>query len=141
MVTSQKGLDLVKKFEGLRLKAYKAIPSEKLYTIGYGHYGVSAGMEITEKEAEDFLKNDLKTAEKAVNGLNRQFNQNEFDALVSFTYNCGAANLKKLCANDRSKNIIACKILLYNKAGGKVLRGLQRRREAERELFLSNVGV
>lgn len=138
MVTSMKGISLIKEFEGCRLKAYKAVPSEKYYTIGYGHYSpsVTVDMVITEAEAESLLVEDLESSEKAVNDLCRSWTQGQFDALVSFTYNCGRANLAKLVTN-RCPETIANKILLYNKAGGKVLKGLTRRRRAERELFLS----
>lgn len=139
MKTSQKGLDLIKKYEGLRLTAYKAVPSEKYYTIGYGHYGkdVDPGMIITKEKAEEYLKSDLKSAEKAVDGLKRDFNQNQFDALVSFTYNCGSGNLRTLC-KDRSIEEIGNKITAYNKSGGRVLNGLVKRRAEEQKLFRSN---
>ena len=85
------------------------------------------------------MKNDLKKFETYVNNKSyvpHQLNQNQFDALVSFTYNCGPGNLKKLVAN-RTLPEIANEILSYNKSKGKYLRGLARRREAERKLFLS----
>lgn len=136
MKTSEKGLDLIKKYEGLRLTAYKAVPSEEFYTIGYGHYGkdVSPGMTITKEQADTYLKSDVKKAENAVNNLKKGFNQNQFDALVSFTYNVGVGNLKKL-ANGRSVEEIGNKITLYNKAGGKTLTGLVRRRNDEQKLY------
>lgn len=94
--TSQTGIELIKSFEGLRLTAYKAVPTEKYYTIGYGHYGpdVAADAVITTGEAETYLIGDLATAELCVNMCGLELNQNEFDALVSFTFNCGGANLK-----------------------------------------------
>lgn len=136
MKTSEKGLDLIKKYEGLRLTAYKAVPSEEFYTIGYGHYGkdVSPGMKITKEQADTYLKSDVKKAENAVNNLKKGFNQNQFDALVSFTYNVGVGNLKKL-ANGRSVEEIGNKITLYTKAGGKTLTGLVRRRNEEQKLY------
>ena len=136
MKTSEKGLDLIKKYEGLRLTAYKAVPSEEFYTIGYGHYGkdVSPGMKITKEQADTYLKSDVKKAENAVNNLKKGFNQNQFDALVSFTYNVGVGNLKKL-ANGRSIEEIGNKITLYTKAGGKTLTGLVRRRNDEQKLY------
>lgn len=136
--TSQKGVDLIKQFEGCKLKAYKAVATEKYYTIGYGHYGadVKSGMTITKAKAEEILKTDLRKFEEAVVCTGLNLNQNQFDALVSFTYNCGEGNLKKLI-NNRSLSQIADAILLYNKSGGKVLAGLQRRRAAERNLFLN----
>lgn len=138
MKTSENGINLIKKFEGLRLTAYKPVASEKLYTIGYGHYGVSANTVITQEQAEQYLIQDLVKFENIVNNLKRDFNQNEFDALVSFTYNCGQRNLATLCKN-RTNAQIANALLLYNKAGGKVLEGLTTRRKAERELFLKPV--
>ncbi len=137
MKTSQNGINLIKQFEGCRLSAYKPVAAEKYFTIGYGHYGpdVSADMKITQKQAEDYLKTDLVKYESAVDSTGLKLNQNQFDALVSFTYNCGAGNLKKLVAG-RTILEIADAMLRYNRAGGKELSGLTRRRHAERELFL-----
>ena len=137
MKISKEGIELIKRYEGLRLKAYKPVATEKYYTIGYGHYGadVDADMVITNEQANLFLYQDVVRFENAVNALKRSWTQNQFDALVSFAYNCGAANLKRLVAN-RTPNIIADKMLLYNKAGGRELAGLTRRRKEERELFL-----
>ena len=137
MRTSSKGVSLIKSFEGCRLKAYKCPAG--VWTIGYGHTaGVKEGDTITQEQADEYLRNDLAKYEKAVlkyDGI-YHFNQNQFDALVSFTYNCGDGNLKNL--TDSGKRTIAqisAKLPLYNKAGGVVLYGLQRRRAAERELF------
>lgn len=140
MELSKKGLDIIKKYEGCRLTAYKPVPTEKYYTIGYGHYGpdVTKGMRITQEQAEAYLKEDCAGAVKAVNKIEKNFNQNQFDALVSFTYNCGEGSLKMLCAN-RSVETIGDKIVLYNKAGGKVLQGLVRRRAEEQALYKSPV--
>lgn len=135
MRTSKQGLELIKKFEGIRLKSYR-LPSEKMYTIGYGHYGVSAGVTITQVEAENYLVKDLARAENQVNkyGTIYSFNQNQFDALVSFAYNIGS--IKQLTQQGtRTKAQIGEAILLYNKSGGKVLKGLDTRRKAERKLF------
>ncbi len=136
MDISQNGINLIKKYEGLRLTAYKPVSTEKYYTIGYGHYGsdVRQGMEITEAQADEFLKKDCQSAVKAVSALGKAFNQNQFDALVSFAFNCGSGNLKKLC-NGRSMEEIGDKIILYNKAGGKVLNGLVKRRKDEQALY------
>ena len=137
MTTSSKGVSLIKQFEGCRLKAYKCPAG--VWTIGYGHTaGVKEGDTITQKTADAYLRNDLAKYEKAVLNYDAiyHFNQNQFDALVSFTYNCGFGNLKNL--TDSGKRTIAqisAKLPLYNKAGGVVLRGLQRRRAAEKELF------
>lgn len=141
MITSNEGRRLIKNYEGLRLKAYKPVAAEKYWTIGYGHYGadVSQNMVITEAQAENYLTQDLKKFENAVNKLGRTFNQNQFDALVSFTYNCGAGSLNTLCRN-RNNTQIAEALLLYCKdVTGKVLPGLQKRRKQERELFLKPV--
>lgn len=139
MKLSKAGINLIKKYEGLRLKAYKPVPTEKYYTIGYGHYGADISREtiITETQAEELLRADLDKFERAVVSLNRKWTQNQFDALVSFAFNCGAANLKKLVAN-RDILQIADAFLLYNKAGGKTLNGLIRRRKEERALFLKD---
>ena len=137
MKTSSKGVSLIKQFEGCRLKAYKCPAG--VWTIGYGHTaGVKEGDIITQQTADAYLRNDLAKYEKYVLNYDAiyHFNQNQFDALVSFTYNCGARNLKNLTqSGKRTIAQISEKLLLYNKAGGVVLRGLQRRRVAEKELF------
>lgn len=140
MKLSKAGLDLIKKYEGLRLTAYKPVPTEKYWTIDYGHYGadVRAGTTITRADAEAYLLKDCASAVEAVNVLGCDFNQNQFDALVSFTYNCGAGNLRTLCRN-RTIEEIGEKIVLYNKAGGKVLKGLVRRRTEEQALYKKGV--
>lgn len=138
MKTSQRGINLIKGFEGLRLTAYKCPAG--VYTIGYGHTrGVKRGMKITEEEASAFLTADLRNSEKAVERYDSVYhwNQNEYDALVSFTFNCGTANLRALLRNGcRNRSQIATTLPLYRKAGGKVLKGLERRRAAEKALFL-----
>ena len=138
MNVSQKGIDLIKQFEGCRLQAYKAVPSEKCYTIGYGHYGsdVLPGMVISQAQAEALLAQDLIRYENAVIDAGLSLNQNQFDALVSFAYNCGSGNLKKL-VRGRDTQQIADAMLLYNKSGGQVLADLTRRRQAERTLFMT----
>lgn len=137
MKTSKNGIDLIKSFEGLLLESKQDVVG--VWTIGYGHTsGVKKGMKITESDAENYLLEDLKRFENAVNKLltHYKLNQNEFDALVSFTYNLGEGNLTKLTKNNtRNKGQIADAMLLYNKAGGQVLKGLVRRRQAERTLF------
>ena len=137
MKTSVNGYNLIMKFEGLRLTAYKPNPIEKFWTIGYGHYGqdVKQNMVITREQAVDYLMTDVKRFENAVNKLNLMLTQNQFDALVSFTYNCGEANLKRLVQN-RTLNQIADAMLLYNKGSGTVMKGLVKRRQEERKLFL-----
>lgn len=137
MVTSNRGIEFIKSFESCRLTAYKALPQELYYTIGYGHCGpdVTEGMTITTADAEEYLRRDLGTFEIYVNRITLPLNQDQFDALMSFTYNCGARNLRKL-TTGRTISQIADAMLLYNKAGGKALKGLTRRREAERALLL-----
>ena len=138
MKTSEKGIELIISFEGFWPKATKCLKSEKYYTIGFGHYGkdVKKNDTITKSKAIDLLKSDLEKFEKKVNKYSSyNFTQNEYDALVSFCYNVG--NIDQLTAKGtRSKKEIADKILLYCKSGGKVIRGLQKRREKERALFL-----
>lgn len=138
MNTSTNGIKLIKKFEGCKLKAYKCPAG--VWTIGYGHTsGVKEGQKITKEKAIEYLKEDLEKFEKLVNKYSKyKWNQNEFDALISYAYNIGS--IDGLTANGtRTKSIIADKILLYNKANGKKLAGLTRRRKAERKLYLTKV--
>lgn len=140
MKTSKAGIELIKNFEGCVLTAYKALPSEQYYTIGYGHYGadVKRGQTITKEKALDLLKKDLPKYEKRVEEYYNIYgwNQNEFDALVSFCYNIG--NIKQLTNyGRRTRAEIAAKIPAYCKSGGKVIKGLQLRRQKELELFLT----
>ena len=134
----QAGLKLIMEFEGCRLAAYQC--SACVWTIGYGHTaGVYKGMTITQAQAEEYLKQDVAKFEKYVNNatyvpITAALTQNQFDALVSFAYNCGAGNVKKLC-KGRTAAQIATAMLQYCKANGKVLAGLKRRREAEQKLF------
>lgn len=133
---SNNGLTLIKKFEGCKLTAYK--DSIGIPTIGFGHTnGVKMGQTITQSQADAYLKSDCASAEKAVNSYTKyNWNQNQFDALVSFTFNCGSGNLKTLLNNgQRTISEISSKITAYNKSGGKVLQGLVKRRAAEKELF------
>ena len=144
MKISQNGINLVKRFEGCRLTAYKPVAAEKYWTIGYGHYGpdVQKGQKITQGKAEQLLKSDLVRYEDYVQRYVKfDMNQNQFDALVSFCYNCGAGSLQTLVRN-RTPETVAQKMLAYNKgAGGVVLAGLTKRRQAERELFLRPVAA
>lgn len=89
------GLKLIESFEGLRLTAYQ--DSVGVWTIGYGHtQGVAQGQTITQQQAEAFLQQDLAVAEAAVNGRGLALTDNQFAALVSFTFNLSAGNLAKL---------------------------------------------
>jgi len=134
MNISKQGIDLIKKFEGCRLEAYKCPAG--VWTIGYGHTAhVKQGDKISASQAEIFLRYDLKVFELHVeHNVEHKLNQNQFDALVSFTYNCGLKNLKTLVKNRDIKQI-GNALTLYNKAGGKVLKGLANRRKAEQELY------
>ena len=136
--TSQNGINLIKQFESCHLKSYKCPAG--IWTIGYGHTaGVYDGMTISQVQAESFLKDDLFKYEEKVNKYYRKYiwTQNEFDALVSFAFNIGS--IDQLTVNGtRTRAIIIQKILEYNKANGKILPGLTRRRETERELFLKD---
>ena len=138
MKISEQGIALIKSFEGCRLTAYKAVSTEKYHTIGWGHYGadVKAGQTISQEEADALLLSDLERFVKYTNTYtkNLALNQNQFDALVSFCYNCGPGTLKKL-VSGRTVEEIAEHITDYNKSKGKVLNGLVRRREKEKELF------
>jgi lysozyme len=145
MNTSQTGINLIKGFEGKRLSAYD--DGVGVWTIGYGTIKYPNGVRVkkgdtcTDAQAESYLKNDLVKFENAINRFVKvPVNQNQFDALSSFTYNLGETNLskstllKKLNAKDYAG--AADQFLVWNKAGGKVMNGLVRRREAERSLFL-----
>jgi lysozyme len=128
------GLQLIESFEGLRLQSYQ--DSVGVWTIGYGHtQGVKQGQTITQQQAEAFLQQDLGVAEAAVNGLGQTLTDNQFAALVSFTFNLGAGNLKNLFKNGLAA--VPDRILLFDHAGGKQLPGLTRRRQAERGLYLT----
>ena len=142
MKTSPKGIALIKEFEGLRLKAY--LCPGGVWTIGYGHTaGVKPGMVISEAQAEEYLKADLISFERYLNGLGLALNQNQFDALISLIYNIGIGNFQKstlLCkarinANDNS---IMDEFLRWVYSKGRVLPGLQRRRLREMKLYFSN---
>lgn len=146
MQTSEKGIALIKQFEGCKLTAYQ--DGVGVWTIGYGWTQpvdgkpIRAGMTIKQETAERLLKTGLVSYESDVSRLVKVgLTQGQFDALVSFTYNLGARSLststllRKLNAGDYAG--AADEFLRWNKAGGKVLNGLTRRREAERALFLS----
>ncbi|EOG8089777.1 TPA: lysozyme [Enterobacter roggenkampii] len=146
MQTSDKGIALIKQFEGCKLTAYQ--DSVGVWTIGYGWTKpvdgkpIRAGMTIKQETAERLLKTGLVSYENDVSRLVKvDLTQGQFDALVSFTYNLGARSLststllRKLNAGDYAG--ASDEFLRWNKAGGKVLNGLTRRREAERALFLS----
>jgi lysozyme len=143
MKCSKAGIDLIKKFESLQLKAYLC-PAGVL-TIGYGHTGdVARGQVITEHQANVILSLDLEKFEEGVTDLTKDvkppLNPNEFSALVSFAFNVGIAALSKstllkfLLRGDRTN--AADEFKRWTKAKGKELPGLIRRRADERALFL-----
>jgi lysozyme len=142
------GLALIKAHEGRRLEAYK--DPVGIWTIGYGHTSaagapkVSPGMKITEAEAERILRNDLAKFERAVaDAVSVPLNDNQFSALVSFCFNVGPGGFRRSsvlrCVNDRQFDLVPGRLALWNKGGGKVLRGLVRRRMEEGELFMAPV--
>ncbi|MGL5713608.1 MAG: lysozyme, partial [Paraclostridium sp.] len=123
MQISQKGIDLIKQFEGCKLKAY--LCPAGVWTIGFGSTsGVIEGMQITEKEAEEMLKKDLRYFERWVSKLIEvELTQNQFDALVSFTYNLGEGALKGSTLRKKLNmglyNAVPSEMLRWNRAGGK----------------------
>lgn len=141
MKISDKGLALIKKYEGLRLKAYKCPAG--IWTVGYGSTGphVKSGMEITEAQANALLMLDVSRFETGVNALASCKTQGQFDALVSFAFNLGLGNLdsstllKKHKAGDYAG--AADQFPRWNKSDGMALPGLVKRRAAERELYVS----
>ena len=145
MKLNKEGADLIKEFEGCKLKAYQC--SAKKWTIGYGNTffedgtPVVAGNAITQQKAEqlyEIIADEF--ASKVAKLVPSHINPNQFGALVSFAYNCGVVNLqkstllKKVNANHNDPSIRA-EFAKWNKAGGKVLAGLTRRREAEANLY------
>ena len=138
---NETGLGLIKHFESLELKAYQ--DSVRVWTIGWGHTReVQEGMEITEEEAIAFLREDLQIFEQAVErNVEVELDDNQFSALVSFTFNLGEQNLKvstllrKL--NEHDYEGAAAEFKRWNKAGGVRMAGLVRRRLSERNLFNS----
>ena len=134
------GLALIKKFEGCELEAYQC--SAGVWTIGYGHTkDVVEGMEITQEQAEQMLVDELHEYESYINKyVTVALSQNQFDALVSWVYNLGPANLSASTMlkvlNSGEYEDVPAQMKRWNKAGGKVLEGLIRRREAEACLFI-----
>ncbi|PRP70895.1 muraminidase [Chromobacterium amazonense] len=140
MQTSANGINLIKQFEGLKLTAYQ--DSVGVWTIGYGHTGrdVKPSQTISSNQADQLLRQDLARFEQGVSNLIKvSIKQNQFDALVSFSYNLGLGNLQSSTLlrllNQGDYQAAAGQFPLWNKAGGKVLPGLTRRRLAEQALF------
>ncbi|UJB32647.1 MULTISPECIES: lysozyme [Chromobacterium] len=144
MNISANGVKLIQQFEGLRLKAYQ--DAVGVWTIGYGHTGpdVTPGLVISQAQADALLARDLNRFETGVSRLvSVPLNQNQFDALLSFSYNLGLGSLQNSTLlrllNQRDYAGAAAQFPRWNKAGGKVLPGLTRRRAAEQALFLQPV--
>ena len=141
MRCSQEGLELIKKFEGCKLKSYKC--SAGVWTIGYGHTeDVKEGDIVSSQEADKLLRADVFKFERYVEDeVKVELEQNQFDALVAWTFNLGVGNLrnstmlKKL--NNADYTSVPFEMKRWNKAGGKTLDGLVRRRQAESLLFES----
>ena len=139
MKTSNKGIELIKKHEGFRAKAYKC-PADK-WTIGYGHtLNVKSTDVITKEQGEYFLRQDVEHAEKEVNKHNLNINQNQFDALVSFVFNLGVGNFARSTLLRRIKAhpndiTIRREFARWVYAGGKILPGLVKRRKEEADLY------
>ena len=146
MKLSRTGLELIKKFEGLRLTAY--ICPAGVLTIGYGHTGpdVYSGLHISEERAEELLWADVQSFEQCINSfVNVKLNQNEYDALVSFTYNIGTtafinSTLLKLLNGGTERKVVAEEFKRWVKGGNnQTIPGLVRRRDEEKRLFLAKV--
>ncbi|MBO7305223.1 MAG: lysozyme [Bacteroidales bacterium] len=144
MRTSQRGIDLIKEFEGYSERVYMCAGGK--YTIGYGHTrGVEVGDACTREQAEKYLREDLQEAEESVLALiTVPLSQNQFDALVSLVYNIGSGNFydstirRVINANGGDMEKYRKAWMMWVKSRGKVLKGLERRRVAEFNLFCSN---
>lgn len=140
MKISLEGISLIKKFEGCELVSYQ--DSVGVWTIGYGHTkGVKQGMKISKEQANDMLFDELKEYEGYINDyVDVPLAQCQFDALVAWVYNLGPSALKSSTMlkelNKGNYEKVPSEIKRWNKAGGEVLKGLVRRREAEALLFL-----
>ena len=139
-VSQVKNIDLIKKHEGLRLKAYLPTPND-VWTIGYGHTrDVRPGQVISQSQAEDFLRQDLDWVENSLNkSVKVPLKQNQYDALASLVYNIGATNfqsstlLRKLNTGDYKG--ASEQFLVWNKQKGRTLKGLVKRRQEEKDYF------
>lgn len=140
MRTSLQGLQLIKDFEGLRLKAY--LCPAGIPTIGWGHTrGVRIGETITEAQASDYLVEDIAPIEVLLNSQHINFRQEQFDALVSWIFNLGVnafggSTMLKYIRDNRSDEDITDQMVRWVNAGKKPLVGLKRRRIAEANMFV-----
>ena len=140
MRISQRGINMIKDFEGCKLAAYK--DSVGIPTIGVGHTkGVKMGMKITQAQADKYLVEDLAVAEKCLNSLGVTLKQNKFDALCSFIFNLGVGNfnsstMKKYIVAKCSDIDVTDQMVKWCNAGGRPLLGLKKRRTAEANMYL-----
>lgn len=138
---SKTGIDLIKKYEGCKLEAYQCCAGK--WTIGYGHTdGVVKGMKITQSQADLIFQNDMDLFSKSVSNVigNLSLNQNQFDALVSFAYNCGIGNFKnstllRIIKENQNDVKIKYEFNRWVFSKGRFLTGLARRRKEESELY------
>jgi lysozyme len=144
MKLSQRGIDLIKQFEGYSSKAYPDPATGGVpWTIGYGTTrGVKPGMVITAEQAEKMLRDDVAKFESGVSSLiTAPTTQGQFDAMVSLAYNIGLGNFGKSTLlkkhNARCYTCAADQFRVWNRANGKVMNGLTRRRAAERQVYMS----
>lgn len=144
MKISDNGLSLIEKFEGCRLAAYPdPATGGEPWTIGYGHTdGVNKNDSITQSQADQFLREDLAPIYTTIDRcVKRTVNQNQFDALCSFIFNVGVGNFTRSTLLNKLNNGdfrgASDEFLRWNRAAGRVMLGLTRRRAAERTLFLS----
>lgn len=145
---NNKGIEMIKEFEGLRLQAYKPVATEKYWTIGYGHYGpeITEGMTITKEEADKLFEQDIRnfclTVEKNVPAT---LPRDSVDALISFCYNVGSGNflrstlLKVIKADKNNLPKIEKEWNKWVYSGKTVLKGLQRRRKKEFQLYREGI--
>ncbi|QMP82022.1 endolysin [Klebsiella virus KpV2811] len=144
MKLSQRGIDLIKQFEGYSSKAYPdPATGGAPWTIGYGTTkGVKPGMIITAEQAEKMLRDDVAKFESGVSSLiTAPTTQGQFDAMVSLAYNIGLGNFGKSTLlkkhNARCYTCAADQFRVWNRANGKVMNGLTKRRAAERQVYMS----
>lgn len=140
MNISEKGINLIKSFEGCKLKAY--LCPANVWTIGYGHTnGVYKGMTITQEQAEQYFLDDIKPIEEYLNSLNIKLTQGQYDALVSFAYNIGLGRFKNStmlrCVKAKQFKAASEQLAKWIYVNNKVSKGLINRRDKEKDLFLS----
>ena len=140
MEINEAALEIIKRNEGCRLTAYRDVVG--IPTIGYGHIeGVFMGMAITQEEADQLLREDVSKFERGVESKIETATENQFSAMVSLSYNIGLGGFGRSTVlrkhNEEDYEAAADAFLMWNKSGGKVYKGLVRRRGEERDLYLS----